>query len=383
MKNLIIIAHTANHAFRSAKHFDEKGYLNKIISIYPNFKIKKYNITKSKVKTLLIVTFFFIIKRILKFRISNKFFSDLFNFFAKKEISKIYNKNSIVVGLSGYCLQTINYAKKKGLVTIVDRACPHILTQKEIILNEIETLPILNKKHLKEKYFDNQIVDQMLKEYEECDFISVPSKFTLNSFKNFNLENKIIFNAIHPEKYFQISPINKKKNELVIFSLGFNFIRKGFYYLIEAMRKIEDYDIRLILRTNIPPYLNLKIPKNIQVISNHMTFDELEKMYNLMDVLILPSVDEGFGMVGLEAMRLKKPIIVTKNVGMKDILNNYMEDADKFIVKPRDIKALTDKIIELYDNKDELDKYGLNFYNAANIFLEKDIHNDYKKILGD
>jgi len=381
MKNLIITAHTASHSFREAEHFDKKECLNKIISIYPRFKLNRYDIKKNRVKTLFFITFIFLLKRILKFPINNKIFSNFFNFFSKREISKIYNKDSIVVGLSGYCLQIIEYAEKKKLVTVVDRACPHIQTQKKIIFNEIDLLPISNKKHLKDKYFDNQIVEQMLEEYERCNFISVPSKFTLDSFKNFNLENKIIFNALPPEKYFKILPSNKKKDELVIFSLGFNFIRKGFYYLIEAMRMIEDYNIKLILRTKVPPYLDLKIPKNVQIISNHIQNDELEKMYNSMDVLILPSVDEGFGMVALEAMRLKKPIIVTRNVGMKDILINYMDDAEKFIIEPGDIKALTNKIIELYDNKDNLTKYGLNFYNAANIYLKKDVYKGYDKIL--
>ena len=57
-----------------------------------------------------------------------------------------------------------------------------------------------------------------------------------------------------------------------IFSIGFNFIRKSFYYLIRSMRLLENENIRLDLRTNIPSYLDIKkIPKNINLISNHIS----------------------------------------------------------------------------------------------------------------
>ena len=204
MKNFIITAHSANHSLRQAEYFDKKGYLNKLISIYPKFKLKRYGIKRNKIKTLFFVTLIFLLRRILKIKVKNQTFSNFFNYFSIREISKNCNKDTVVIGLSGYCLQIINYAKKKKLITIVDRACPHISIQKKIILNEIDILPITNKKKLKERYFDNQIVEQMLEEYENCDFISVPSKFSFESFKNFNLDKKIIFNALPPEKQFQI-----------------------------------------------------------------------------------------------------------------------------------------------------------------------------------
>ena len=50
-------------------------------------------------------------------------------------------------------------------------------------LDLIVLVPTSDTTDVKNNYFDNKIVDQMLKEYDECDKISVPSKFTLeNSF---------------------------------------------------------------------------------------------------------------------------------------------------------------------------------------------------------
>ena len=105
-------------------------------------------------------------------------------------------------------MNVINSAHKKNVKTIVDRACPHINFQKEIILNEIDKLPIQNSKELKLRYFDEKIVDQMLIEYEKCDFISVPSTFTGESFKKYNLEKKLIFNQLTPEKNLKFEEFN-------------------------------------------------------------------------------------------------------------------------------------------------------------------------------
>ena len=273
-------------------------------------------------------------------------------------------------------------SKKRNILTIVDRACPHINVQKKLILNEIEKLPIKNPNKIKIEYFDNKIIDQMLIEYEKCDYISVPSIFTFDSFKKYNLEKKLLFNQIRPEKILNIRNNDSKiKTDFKIFSIGFSFIRKGFFYLIEAMREIENKNIKLDLRTTIPNFINLgNIPKNVNIINEHLSNLELEKYYNDADLIILPSIDEGFGMVGLEAMCLKKPVLVTKNVGMKDILIKYLENSDKYIISPGDINQIKNKIYEFSNNKERLKYEGNLFFEASQKYLEKDIFKGYRNL---
>jgi glycosyltransferase involved in cell wall biosynthesis len=381
MKKFLIIAHSANHYFRLAEFLDKKKLLEKIISIYPKFKLKDYSISNNKIKFLFFPFMVFCLRRFLKIKLSNIFYSKVFNTFCKIHIKKSEEKK-ILIGLNGYCLDSIKSAKKKGFLTIVDRACPHINIQKQIIYNELDKLPVLHSNKIKKDYFDQKIVDQMLMEYDNCDLISVPSSFTIDSFKKFNFDKKILLNQITPEKVLQI---NKSQNisdpSFKIFSIGFNFIRKGFYYLIESMRLLENENIRLDLRTNIPSYLDIKkIPKNINLISSHISKTDLEYYYNNSDLVILPSVDEGFGMVALEAMCLKKAVLVTKNVGMKDILTKYLNNSNNYIIQPGDIDQLSRKIFELSKNKTNLRQEGELFFEAANKYLEKDTFKGYTNL---
>ena len=83
---------------------------------------------------------------------------------------------------------------------------------KRLIFNELDKLPIINPKKIKAEYFDNRIVDQMLIEYEKCDYISVPSKYSYNSFKKYNLEKKLILNQITPKKSCIFKVFKMRKN---------------------------------------------------------------------------------------------------------------------------------------------------------------------------
>ncbi len=380
MKKFIIIAHTASHYYRVAEFFSKKNLLDKIISIYPKIKLDNYNLPKNKTKFLFLPFVIFCLRRFLKFKIPNLFYSKIFNFSCRSYINK--KENNILIGSSGYCLNSINLAKKRNITTIVDRACPHINVQKRLIFNELDKLPIINPKKIKAEYFDNRIVDQMLIEYEKCDYISVPSKYSYNSFKKYNLEKKLILNQITPEKILHIQSFqNEEKSQFKIFSIGFSFIRKGFYYLIEAMDLLKNENIKLDLRTNIPDFLDIKqLPSNINIIKKHLTNKELQDYYNKADLIILPSVDEGFGMVGLEAMCLKKPVLVTENVGMKDIIKKYIKNSENYIINPANINELSKKIFELSKNRTKLRHDGELFFEATKKYLEKDLFKGYTNL---
>jgi glycosyltransferase involved in cell wall biosynthesis len=58
-------------------------------------------------------------------------------------------------------------------------------------------------------------------------------------------------------------------------------------------------------------------------------------------VLVLPSIDEGFGMVLAEAMACGCPVIATTNTGAPNLISN---GRDGFIVPIRDPVAITQKL---------------------------------------
>ncbi|MHB1100518.1 MAG: glycosyltransferase [Burkholderiales bacterium] len=78
------------------------------------------------------------------------------------------------------------------------------------------------------------------------------------------------------------------------------------------------------------------------------------------DMLVLPSIAyESFGMVLLEAMRQKKPAIVTDVGGMKEVV---VDGETGFVVPAGDASALADAILRLLENAELAARFGENGY---------------------
>lgn len=77
------------------------------------------------------------------------------------------------------------------------------------------------------------------------------------------------------------------------------------------------------------------------------SYDSLEKIFNNTDLLVVPSkCRETFGFIGLEALSFGVPVMVTNNVGMKDIITNNVTG---IIVNPDPVdmsKVITDLIYD-------------------------------------
>jgi len=81
-----------------------------------------------------------------------------------------------------------------------------------------------------------------------------------------------------------------------------------------------------------------------------------------MGVFIVPSRDESCSLVALEACMLKKPIIVSENVGAKYMVQTKTEEencnGNGYIVPTEDSDALKKAIEKLIENKKDLPKMG-------------------------
>jgi glycosyltransferase involved in cell wall biosynthesis len=74
--------------------------------------------------------------------------------------------------------------------------------------------------------------------------------------------------------------------------------------------------------------------------------DELAREYNTADVFCLPSVQEGFGIVFLEAMAAGKPIVATGAAAVPEVVTQGL------LVEPDNVEALADAIGQLYSDSD-------------------------------
>jgi glycosyltransferase involved in cell wall biosynthesis len=95
--------------------------------------------------------------------------------------------------------------------------------------------------------------------------------------------------------------------------------------------------------------------------------------YQKSNVLVLPSLSESFGMVLLEAMACKKPVIGSNVGGIPYVIDN---DQNGLLVPPKDPQALADAIIKILTNPQLAKKMGEEGYEKVmkNFTWEKQIN---------
>ncbi len=101
--------------------------------------------------------------------------------------------------------------------------------------------------------------------------------------------------------------------------------------------------------------------QNIFIVLN---LEETEKinLYHATDMLVLPSVNESFGMVFLEAWSCKKPVIGTNIGAIKSVID---EGKNGLLMQPENANDLADKIVLLANNKELRIAMGLDGYNKT------------------
>lgn len=121
----------------------------------------------------------------------------------------------------------------------------------------------------------------------------------------------------------RVSDIRKQyKGKRIIFALGRLIAYKGFRFLIEAARYLDDGYVVLIGGTG--PLYNKLLKQineeNLQgkvCLLGYVTDDEVAQYYGACDVFCLSSVwkTEAFGLVQIEAMSCGKPVVATNIEG--------------------------------------------------------------------
>jgi len=208
--------------------------------------------------------------------------------------------------------------------------------------------------------------------------------------EEFRKKTRIIPGGIYLENFpeeMKIKVINKKyhlKKRKVVLFVGKLTPQKGIYYLVKAAKKIKGH---IYIIGEGPEKRNLENLKYKEHLKNVHFLGYIEKeeereikeFYYRADVFVAPSVwDEPLGLVILEAMAAKTPVVATRKGGIPLAIRNGVNG---LFVRPRNSTQIAEAVNKLLENDELRKKMGENAREIVEKrFTWKIIAKKYKRI---
>lgn len=238
-----------------------------------------------------------------------------------------------------------------------------------IVAKKISGKPLIVHVHATEFDRSGENVNQLVYDIEkegmtEADHIITVSNYTkrivVNRYAQRLQKITTVYNGIE-EQETRIKRLPNPFNKKIVTFLGRVTFQKGPDYFVEAAEKVIKKDPNIIfvlagsgdmLNRMIALVGKKRISKNF-FFTGFLRGKDVERMFRMSDVYVMPSVSEPFGISPLEAMREGVPTIISKQSGVSEVVS-YAIKVDFW-----DIDAMADAI------------YSLTHYPAISNMIKK------------
>jgi len=187
------------------------------------------------------------------------------------------------------------------------------------------------------KYFTKKAI-------EKADTITCVSKFTAQLIKNdigINDDIKIIYNGINHDMFFP-KKLNQGKKIKVLFS-GNLTLRKG-ANLLPIIAQRLDKNIEILYTSGLRTKNQIHgSPPNLRNLGS-VSYSSMPRIYQGADILLFPTVREGFGLAAAEAMSCGLPVITTNCSSLPELV---VHGKGGYLCKIGDAEEFATRINEL------------------------------------
>ncbi len=158
----------------------------------------------------------------------------------------------------------------------------------------------------------------------------------------------VVYNAINADTgTFEPRQARIHKDDKIVLFLGRITMQKGPEYFLAAAKKVLEVidNVRFVMagsgdmiRRTIELAAEMGIGHKV-LFTGFLHGQDVERIYRMADLYVMPSVSEPFGIAPLEALSHDVPAIVSKQSGVAEILNNVLK------VDFWDVTEMANKII--------------------------------------
>jgi glycosyltransferase involved in cell wall biosynthesis len=243
----------------------------------------------------------------------------------------------VFVCMSGIYLEAAIEARRRyGAKIVLVRCSKHILAQDEILAR---TPGAMRPSALS--------IERELAGYQLADLIDVPSRHVARSFeRDSSLTAKIVVNPLGVDlDIFPLLPPRPRTAEPVLLFAGTWSLQKGCDLLTGAVQADPRLHLLHVGEISDCPFPDHPRCRHLPKVEQ----SQLTKIYAQADALVLPSRQDGFGMVLVQALSSGLPVLCTDATGGEDLMHTPTLRERIRIIRAEDGAALSAGLSQLAD----------------------------------
>jgi glycosyltransferase involved in cell wall biosynthesis len=164
---------------------------------------------------------------------------------------------------------------------------------------------------------------------------------------------KVVCALAGPNAEIEFGPLlnNNYRNKNILF-VGAEWERKGGPLLVEAFKRVlkKHPDARLTI-VGVSPQIDVS---NCDIVGR-VPRDQVHSYFRKAAIFCLPTRVEPFGVVFVESMFYKIPVVAPKIGALPDLIE---DEKNGRLVQPNDVNSLTDALIALLDDPEKCRQFG-------------------------
>lgn len=225
-----------------------------------------------------------------------------------------------------------------------------------------------------------EILNLELQACHEADAIITVSKYTKNKLESFGIPGNKIF-VVYNSVPIPNNEYKKHKTNKVLFA-GRLSVQKGAEFFLKAAKLVlQKKDGVQFVIAGKGELLSKLIEMSFDLgINDHVSFigfvdqNQIHDLYKQCDIFVMPSVSEPFGIVALESIAQKTPVIISKTSGVAEIARSTIR------VDFWDTEKMAMSIISALNYQELCEEMGEKAFKELRKYTWNDSARDTKKV---
>jgi glycosyltransferase involved in cell wall biosynthesis len=246
----------------------------------------------------------------------------------------------VVVGLYAATTEIFRRARIRGMTTILHFVNSHPRTHNNLLAEAGAPLG-------SSEYIPQRVVDRVEKEIEAADLVLVPSRFVAHQLLELGTPAERVAEVPYGVDPIAFSPSPARTRTaggpLHCLYVGQISWRKGVRVLVEAARELMGTATFELVGPMVSPDVVRDAPPNVNV-KTSVTHADLHDTYARADVFILPSIEDAYGLVALEALAMGLPLVISDGAGASEAVTHGLNG---LVIARGSAPSIVDAISEL------------------------------------